>query len=219
MLRQTLLATRRIVTSPILKGPIELPKLDYGYKDLEPVINGEIMEIHHSKHHQAYVTNYNAALEKLKTAVANNDASAIVQLGSALKFNGGGHINHAMFWKTLSKNGGKPSEDLSNAIKHSFGSLDKLKDELTLASVGVQGSGWGWLAYDPKLKHLKIATTANQDPLKETTGLIPLFGIDVWEHAYYLQYKNVRPSYVKAIYDIINWNYVNELYTKAAKSS
>ncbi|KAI5712647.1 superoxide dismutase [Mn] 1, mitochondrial isoform X2 [Diaphorina citri] len=218
MLRQTLLATRKIVTSPILQGPIELPKLDYGYKDLEPVINSEIMELHHSKHHQTYVTNYNAALEKLKAAVANNDASAIVQLGPALKFNGGGHINHALFWKMLNKNGGKPSDDLSNAIKASFGSLDKLKDELTAASVGIQGSGWGWLGYDPKSKSLKIATTANQDPLFETTGLKPLFGIDVWEHAYYLQYKNVRPNYVKAIYDIMNWNYINELYAKAKSS-
>uniref|UniRef100_A0A8D8R3C5 Superoxide dismutase n=2 Tax=Cacopsylla melanoneura TaxID=428564 RepID=A0A8D8R3C5_9HEMI len=218
MLRQTLLATRRIVTSPILKGPIELPKLEYGYKDLEPVINSEIMELHHSKHHQTYVTNYNAALEKLKTAVANQDHSAVVQLGPALKFNGGGHINHDLFWKTLSKNGGKPSDALLNAIKASFGSLDKMKDDLTAASVGIQGSGWGWLGYDPKSKHLKIATTANQDPLLETTGLIPLFGIDVWEHAYYLQYKNVRPNYVKAIYDVMNWNYINKLYEQAKSS-
>ncbi|CAH0392800.1 unnamed protein product [Bemisia tabaci] len=192
-----------------------LPKLPFGYKDLEPVISGEIMELHHSKHHAAYVTNYNVALEKLQEATAKNDANAIVTLGPALKFNGGGHINHSIFWTVLSKDGGKPSDDLLAAINRDFGSLDNLKTQLQTASNGVQGSGWGWLGINSQTKKLQVTTTANQDPLQATTGLIPLFGIDVWEHAYYLQYKNVRPSYTKAILDIVNWSEVSRRYSAA----
>ncbi|ODM91933.1 Superoxide dismutase [Mn] 1, mitochondrial [Orchesella cincta] len=118
-----------------------------------------------------------------------------------------GSLNHSIFWQNLSpKGGGEPSRALGVAIKRDFGSFENLKTRLSASTVGVQGSGWGWLGYNKVSKRLEIATCANQDPLEATTGLVPLFGIDVWEHAYYLQYKNVRPDYVNAIYKIANWN-------------
>lgn len=192
-----------------------LPDLPYDYAALEPVVCREIMELHHSKHHQAYVTNYNAAEEQLKDATAKGDASKIIQLGGALKFNGGGHINHSIFWQNLSPKSGAPSSELAAAIQRDFQGLDKLKAELKVAAVGVQGSGWAWLGYNKKTGLLQVAQCANQDPLEATTGLVPLFGIDVWEHAYYLQYKNLRPNYVDAIWDIVNWEDVSQRFSKA----
>ena len=131
----------------------------------------------------------------------------------ALKFNGGGHLNHSIFWKNLSPNGGgEPSVggSLAELIKTNFGSFEDFKKEFVTKTVAIQGSGWGWLGYNQNKRRLELATCANQDPLLETTGLDPLLGIDVWEHAYYLQYKNVRPDYVNALFNIINWSDVEE---------
>ncbi|KAB7506070.1 Superoxide dismutase [Mn] 1, mitochondrial [Armadillidium nasatum] len=175
------------------------------------------MQLHHSKHHQTYVNNFNVAEEKLAEATAKGDVSTIINLAPALKFNGGGHINHSIFWQNLSPNGGEPSSDLLNAINQEFGGLESLKTQLSTATVAVQGSGWGWLGYNKAQKRLQIATCANQDPLQATTGLIPLFGIDVWEHAYYLQYKNVRPDYVKAIWKVANWKDISQRFSDASK--
>jgi Fe-Mn family superoxide dismutase len=183
-----------------------LPDLPYDYNALEPTISAEIMKLHHDKHHATYVANLNVAEEKLAEAKQKNDVSGIIALAPALKFNGGGHLNHSIFWQNLSpKGGGEPSGDLATAIKNDFGSFDNFKTRLSAASVGVQGSGWGWLGYNKTTKRLEITTCGNQDPLEATTGLVPLFGIDVWEHAYYLQYKNVRADYVKSIFNIANW--------------
>lgn len=192
-----------------------LPDLPYDYAALEPVVCREIMELHHSKHHQAYVTNYNAAEDQLKDAASKGDTSKIIQLQGALKFNGGGHINHSIFWQNLSPKSGTPSKELAAAIQRDFQGLDKLKADLKVAAVGVQGSGWAWLGYNKKTGLLQVAQCANQDPLEATTGLVPLFGIDVWEHAYYLQYKNLRPNYVDAIWDIVNWEDVSQRFAKA----
>jgi len=187
---------------------VTLPDLPYDYSALEPVISAEIMQLHHSKHHQTYVNNYNVASEKLSEAVAKDDASAIIGLQGALKFNGGGNINHSIFWQNLcpEKDSGEPEGALLEAINRDFGSVQAMQDKLSASTVAVQGSGWGWLGYNKANNKLQIATCANQDPLEATTGLVPLFGIDVWEHAYYLQYKNVRPDYVKAIFRVANWN-------------
>merc|ERR1711884_129087 len=196
------------VTTTAVRGKATLPDLPYDYNALEPVISAEIMQLHHSKHHQTYVNNLNAAEEKLAEASAKNDVSAIIGLQGALKFNGGGHINHSIFWKNLCSKGdamGAPDGELAKAIDRDFGSFDAMKEKLSASTVAVQGSGWGWLGYNKATGRLQIATCANQDPLEAPTGLIPLFGIDVWEHAYYLQYKNVRPDYVKAIYQVANW--------------
>lgn len=190
-----------------------LPSLSYEYHALEPVVNRDIMEIHHSKHHATYVNNLNATNEKLDAAVTEGNVGAIIGLNGPLKFNGGGHINHTIFWNNLSPNGGGlPSGPILSAIEKEFGTFDDFKAKMSAASVGIQGSGWGWLGINPENKRLQIATCANQDPLQATTGLTPLLGIDVWEHAYYLQYKNVRPEYVKNIWDIVNWKDVAERY-------
>ncbi|XP_059057620.1 superoxide dismutase [Mn], mitochondrial [Achroia grisella] len=194
-----------------------LPQLPYEYNALEPVISREIMSLHHSKHHATYVNNLNAAEEKLAQAQAKGDIQTVISLAPALKFNGGGHINHTIFWQNLSANGGQPSDALLKAVEKDFGSLENLKNQLATSSVGVQGSGWGWLGYNKQSKKLEIATCQNQDPLQATTGLIPLFGIDVWEHAYYLQYKNVRADYVKAIFDVANWQDISSRYENALK--
>ncbi|KAG7189051.1 hypothetical protein KM043_008636 [Ampulex compressa] len=214
-------AVRRALLSGTIKDALTrskhtLPNLPYDYRALEPIISAEIMQLHHSKHHQTYVNNLNVAEEKMKEAVAKGDVSTQVALAPAIKFNGGGHINHSIFWCNLSPNGGDPDAALLKQIEKDFGGLEQLKKTLSERTVAIQGSGWGWLGYCPTSKSLKVATCANQDPLQATTGLIPLFGIDVWEHAYYLQYKNVRPDYVKAVWDIVNWNDVNTRYRSAA---
>lgn len=197
----------------------QLPDLPYAYDALEPVIDHEIMELHHKKHHQTYVNNLNAALEKYKQAEAEKRVDQMIGLQSAIKFNGGGHVNHALFWTNLAPKGqgGEPHGECLKAIEKSFGSLNKFIEEMSAATVAIQGSGWGWLAMHPQKKSLSIATCQNQDPLS-TQHLIPLLGIDVWEHAYYLQYKNVRPDYVKAIWQIINWKTVNERFEKGLNS-
>jgi len=182
-----------------------LPDLPYDYNALEPVISAEIMQLHHSKHHQTYVNNLNVLEEKLAEAKEKGDVSTIIALGPGLKFNGGGHINHTIFWQNLSPEGGEPEGELLAAINRDFGSVENMKAQLSAATVAVQGSGWGWLGLNKAKKTLQIATCGNQDPLEATTGLVPLFGIDVWEHAYYLQYKNVRPDYVNAIWKVANW--------------
>ncbi|XP_061561107.1 superoxide dismutase [Mn], mitochondrial [Phycodurus eques] len=195
-----------------------LPDLTYDYGALEPHINAEIMQLHHSKHHATYVNNLNVTEEKYKEALAKGDVTAQVTFQPALKFNGGGHINHSIFWTNLSPNGGgEPQGELMEAIEQDFGSFQSMKERMSAATVAVQGSGWGWLGYDKQSGRLCIAACANQDPLQGTTGLFPLLGIDVWEHAYYLQYKNVRPDYVKAIWNVINWENVNERLQTAKK--
>ncbi|KAJ8399451.1 hypothetical protein AAFF_G00411630 [Aldrovandia affinis] len=195
-----------------------LPDLAYDYGALEPHINAEIMQLHHSKHHATYVNNLNVTEEKYKEALAKGDVTAQVALQPALKFNGGGHVNHTIFWTNLSPDGGgEPQGELMNAIKRDFGSFEKMKEKMSVATVAVQGSGWGWLGFDSGSGRLRIAACSNQDPLQGTTGLIPLLGIDVWEHAYYLQYKNVRPDYVKAIWNVVNWENVAKRLQSAKK--
>jgi len=193
-----------------------LPDLPYDYNALEPVISAEIMKLHHSKHHLAYVNNLNVAEEKLSDAKSKNDIASIITLEPALKFNGGGHLNHSIFWKNLVpvKEYEPPKGALLSAIQKEWGSLDAFVSKFNAQTAAVQGSGWGWLGYNKAYKRLEIATTANQDPLV-TKGLVPLLGVDVWEHAYYLQYKNVRPDYLKEIWKIVNWEDVSERFIDA----
>eukprot|EP00638_Chattonella_subsalsa_P005594 CAMPEP_0117743940 /NCGR_PEP_ID=MMETSP0947-20121206/6443_1 /TAXON_ID=44440 /ORGANISM="Chattonella subsalsa, Strain CCMP2191" /LENGTH=213 /DNA_ID=CAMNT_0005560755 /DNA_START=77 /DNA_END=715 /DNA_ORIENTATION=+ len=197
-------SARHFTSSYLKQAKFTLPDLTYDYAELEPFISAEIMEIHHSKHHNTYVTNLNMFTEKYEEAKAQGDVSGMVAAGQALKFNGGGHLNHTIFWQNLAPaskgGGGAPEGKLAELIAAQYGDLEGLKTKLGAACVGVQGSGWGWLGYDKVSKSLRIATCPNQDPLEATTGLVPLLGIDVWEHAYYLQYKNVRPDYVNGIW-------------------
>ncbi|XP_075496722.1 superoxide dismutase [Mn], mitochondrial-like isoform X1 [Primulina tabacum] len=198
---------------------LSLPDLPYDYDALEPAISGEIMRLHHQKHHLAYVTNYNKALDQLDDAVSTGDAATVVKLQSAIKFNGGGHVNHTIFWKNLApvkEGGGEPPKGpLSAAIDNEFGSLEALIQKMNAEGAAVQGSGWVWLGVDKELKRLVVDTTMNQDPLvTKGSNLVPLLGIDVWEHAYYLQYKNARPDYLKNIWNVMNWRYASQVYDK-----
>jgi superoxide dismutase, Fe-Mn family len=196
----------------------KLPDLSYDFSALEPVISAEIMEIHYTKHHNAYVTNLNAALEKYYDAESKGDMAAMIGLQQAIRFNGGGHVNHSIFWTNLAPvsqgGGGKPSGELLLAIEKEFGTFESFVEKFSAQTVAVQGSGWGWLGYNKITKRLSIATCSNQDPLS-TLGLVPLLGVDVWEHAYYLQYKNVRPEYVKNIWNIVNWKNVEQRFKDA----
>ena len=193
----------------------ELPALPYDFNALEPVISAEIMELHYTKHHQGYVNKLNEALEKYATAEAKSDVAGMIALQSAIKFNGGGHVNHALFWNNLAPEGTceLAKGGLSQAIDTAFGSFDKFVETFNSQTAAVQGSGWGWLGCCPVSGKVKIATCSNQDPLS-TQGLIPLLGIDVWEHAYYLQYKNMRPDYLKNIWRIINWKEVEKRFNQ-----
>lgn len=196
----------------------QLPELPYDFNALEPAISAEIMQLHFLKHHQAYVNNLNAALEKYHEAEVKNDVSSMIALQQAIRFNGGGHINHSIFWSILgpvSKGAGHPPQgNLGKMIERDFGSFAVFQEKLTGLATGIQGSGWGWLGYNRTAKRLELASCANQDPLS-TQGLIPLAGIDVWEHAYYLQYKNVRADYVKAIWQVFDWKNIEERFGKA----
>ncbi|KAL5038153.1 hypothetical protein BDV3_001686 [Batrachochytrium dendrobatidis] len=211
---------RVLATAPVQTVSIcfkhTLPDLPYDFNALEPFISAEIMQLHHSKHHQAYVNNLNIAEEKLHGAIEKNDVASQIALQGAIKFNGGGHINHSIFWTNLGspKSGAGELHDKSllAAINRDFGSLDEFKKNFANQAAGVQGSGWGWLGLNKAKNRLEIATTANQDPL---IHLVPLLGVDVWEHAYYLQYKNVRPDYLKAIWSVVNWKNVSERFAKA----
>jgi Fe-Mn family superoxide dismutase len=198
------LASSRAPTRAFVSA--KLPDLDYDFSALEPVICAEIMEIHHQKHHNTYVTNFNIAQEKYAEAEAKGDYAGMIAMQPAIKFNGGGHVNHALFWKCLTppKDYALPEGELLKMIERDFGSLNAMQDKFTAATVAVQGSGWGWLGYDKANKKLAVTTTANQDVCL-STGLTPILGVDTWEHAYYLQYKNLRPDYVKNLWKIINW--------------
>ncbi|SJX66220.1 probable SOD2-superoxide dismutase (Mn) precursor, mitochondrial [Sporisorium reilianum f. sp. reilianum] len=193
-----------------------LPDLSYDYGALEPAISAQIMELHHSKHHQTYVNGLNQAEEQLADALHNKDVKAAIALQKAINFNGGGHINHTLFWQNLAppKNGGGElaAGALKDAIDRDFGGLDQLKQKFNAQIAAIQGSGWGWLGYNPQTKKLDIVTTANQDPL---LSHVPLIGVDAWEHAFYLQYQNVKADYFKAIWDVINFKAAEERLKKA----
>ncbi|MGT2932995.1 superoxide dismutase SodA [Streptococcus catagoni] len=198
---------------------IILPDLPYAYDALEPQFDKETMTLHHDKHHATYVAKANEALEKhpeigenLEELLANVDAIPS-DIRQALINNGGGHLNHALFWELLSPEKTEVTEEVAKAIDEAFGSFDKFKEQFTAAAVGRFGSGWAWLVVNKDGK-LEITSTANQDtPISE--GKKPILALDVWEHAYYLNYRNVRPNYIKAFFEIINWNKVAELYKEA----
>jgi Fe-Mn family superoxide dismutase len=201
----------------------ELPKLPYAYDALEPHIDARTMEIHHTKHHQAYVNNVNNALKGTSLEGVSCPCSLCARIGelpenkqTAVRNNGGGHANHSLFWEILTPNGsGQPAGDLAVAIDVSFGSFEEFKEAFGQAAATRFGSGWAWLCRDADNK-LFVTSTANQDnPLMrgivERNGL-PILGLDVWEHAYYLNYQNRRPDYIAAFWNVVNWDKVAELY-------
>jgi len=201
--------------------PYELPPLPYDFDALEPTIDAKTMEIHHDKHHQAYVTNLNAALEG--TEWADHPIEQVLadldlipeDKRAAVRNNGGGHANHTLFWQLMKpKGGGDPTGDLASAINDTFGDADQLKAALNDGGVKRFGSGWTWLIWDGT--GLAVKSTPNQDsPLMDSD--VPLLGIDVWEHAYYLKYQNRRPDYLAAWWDVVNWDEVARRFDAAGK--
>lgn len=198
----------------------ELPPLPYAYDALEPHIDAQTMEIHHTKHHQTYVNKVNAAIEG--TDFESKSIEDLIRglnlvpenIRTAVRNNGGGHVNHKLFWTILSPNGGgTPSGELASAIDSELGGFDKFKEDFSAAAAGRFGSGWAWLTVDGSGK-LNVESTPNQDsPLSE--GRTPILGLDVWEHAYYLKYQNRRPDYIAAFWNVVNWDEVAKRYAEA----
>ena len=192
-----------------------LPDLPYDYAALEPHISAQIMQLHHDKHHNTYVTGANTALEKMEEARASGDAAGAAKLSKDLQFNLGGHINHSIFWKNLSPEGGdKPTGELAAAIDEFFGSFDAFRDQFTAVATTIQGSGWAILAYEPIAGNLVIEQMYDQQN-GVPVATIPLLQLDMWEHAFYLDYQNVKADYVKAFWNIVNWADVTERFEKA----
>ncbi|AVL44139.1 TPA: superoxide dismutase [Enterococcus faecium] len=197
-----------------------LPDLPYAYDALEPYIDEETMHLHHDKHHNTYVTNLNSSIEKypelgektIEELLSDMDAIP-TDIKTAVRNNGGGHANHSFFWEIMAPNaGGEPTGEIKEAINEAFGDFSSFKEEFKKAAAGRFGSGWAWLVMENG--KLAITSTANQDsPLME--GKTPILGLDVWEHAYYLKYKNVRPDYIAAFWNVINWDEVNKRFEAA----
>ncbi|KUI67112.1 Superoxide dismutase [Mn], mitochondrial [Cytospora mali] len=204
-------------STQFVRGKATLPDLSYDYGALEPHISGQIMELHHSKHHQTYVNGLNSALESIGEAEAKGDVAKAASFAPLLNFHGGGHVNHSLFWENLAPankdGGGEPEGDLKKAIDRDFGSFQTFLKQTNTALAGIQGSGWAWLVKDKESGTLGLVTRLNQDPV--TGNLVPLLGIDAWEHAYYLQYQNRKAEYFSAIWNVINWKNVAKRFGQA----
>ncbi|MEV0650366.1 superoxide dismutase [Phytomonospora sp. NPDC050363] len=192
-----------------------LPDLPYDYAALEPHINGHILELHHDKHHAAYVKGANDTQERIAEARDKGDFTSIVGLEKTLAFNLSGHVLHSLYWQNMSPEGGdRPEGVLAEAIDEHFGSFDAFHGQLSAATTLVQGSGWGVLSFEPLSKRLIVEQVYDHHG-NVAQGSVPLLAFDAWEHAYYLQYKNVRPDFVKAMWDVVNWQDVTARYTAA----
>ena len=210
--------------APAPTGPFTVPALPYAYDALEPYFDAETMHLHHDKHHQAYVDKLNAAVVGHPELASLSVYDLVTRLDglpqpllNAVRNQGGGHANHSFWWTSLGKGGSAPTGELAKAIDAKFGSLSGMQDKLTEAAVGVFGSGWAWVVTPRSGGSLDIMTTPNQDsPL--TVGYKPVLGIDVWEHAYYLKYKNKRPDYVKAYFSVVNWDAASARFAEGKKA-
>lgn len=217
------LVSAQAAAAPAAEGVFKLPPLGYDYDALEPFIDAETMKIHHDKHHAAYVSKLNVAIvgapgfeKKTIEEILTNLDAVPEAVRKDIRNQGGGHANHSLFWQTLKKNeNGKPTGELAKAIDTAFGSFSAFQDAFGTAATKVFGSGWAWLIL--KDKKLAVEATANQDS-PYSSGSVPLLGIDVWEHAYYLKYQNRRPEYIKAFQSVINWDFVSDRFSKLAKA-
>ncbi|KAL4799000.1 Manganese/iron superoxide dismutase [Aspergillus venezuelensis] len=199
-----------------------LPPLPYAYDALEPAISSQIMTLHHTKHHQTYINNLNAALEAQASALQSQNINSLISLQQKIKFNGGGHINHSLFWENLAPYDSEDTKvdsvapSLKSAIEAQFGSVDDFKKTFNATLLAIQGSGWGWLVLvnENGKNKLEIVTTKDQDPV---TGATAVFGIDMWEHAYYLQYLNNKAGYVEQVWRVVNWKVAEKRYRDGAE--
>ncbi len=202
------------------KGEYTLPALQYPYEALEPHLDAETMKIHHTKHHQAYVNGLNKAMGELKKARDAGDFALIKHWSREVSFHGGGHVNHTLFWATMAPpsqgGGGQPTGPLADAITRDFGSFDKFSAQFQAAANAVEGSGWAWLVFDHLSRRLMIQQMEKQQDMLLTMG-VPLVGVDVWEHAYYLKYKNARAEYVQAFMNVVAWEKVGKMFEVVAK--
>ena len=196
----------------------QLPELSYDYSALEPHISARIMELHHSKHHQAYVTGANAALEAMAEARAQENFGNLPKLQKDLAFNLGGHVNHSIFWQNLAPESGSPEGNLEAALIEYFGSVDAFKKHFSAAAIGIQGSGWAYLAWDALGNRMIIGQLYDQQG-NLAMGNIPLLMLDMWEHAFYLDYQNVKADYVKAFWNIVNWEDVAKRFESVSVNS
>jgi len=197
-------------------GQYTLPDLPYDYAALEPHINGQILELHHDKHHAAYVKGANDTLEQIAEAREAGSYATLPGLEKTLAFNISGHLLHTLYWQNMSPGGGgRPGGDLASAITEYFGSFEGFHGQLTAATVGVQGSGWGVLCWEPAGRRLLVEQVYDHHG-NVAQGSVPLLAFDAWEHAYYLQYRNVRPDFVAAMWEVVNWNDVAARYAAAA---
>lgn len=198
--------------------PVSLPKLDYPLNGLEPYISEQIMNLHLNFHHANYVKGYNAAIEQAADYLSKGEVPKVVEVQRAINFNGGGHVNHSLFWKNLaptSQGGGKapPSDSaLAKQINQDFGSLNELIAETNKKAAGIQGSGWAWIVKNKTSGAIDVITTPNQDVVPPS--FVPLVGVDCWEHAYYLDYKNAKAKYFEAIWNVINWEEAARRYSQ-----
>lgn len=206
-----------LASASFVRGKATLPDLQYDYDALEPHISGKIMELHHKKHHQTYVSGLNSALETIAEAESKGDFTKAATVAPLLNFHGGGHLNHSLFWENLAPasrdGGGDPSGSLKKAIDEDFGSFESFRKQMNTSLAGIQGSGWAWLVKDKTSGTLGLVTRANQDPV--SGPYIPLLGIDAWEHAYYLQYENRKAEYFEAIWNVINWKTVASRFERS----
>jgi Fe-Mn family superoxide dismutase len=204
------------------KGEYVLSKLPYAYDALEPHLDAQTMQIHHEKHHQAYVTGLNKALAELAKIRAGSDASLIKHWSRELAFHGGGHVNHTLFWLCMappaSGGGGQPTGPLAETITRDFGSFDAFSKHFQAAAGAVEGSGWAWLVFDHISRRLFVQQMEKQQDML-ITGVTPLMGVDVWEHAYYLRYQNRRADYVKAFMNVVNWPRIQAMFEYITGSS
>jgi Fe-Mn family superoxide dismutase len=201
----------------VADGPYTLPDLPYDYSALEPHVSGQIMELHHDKHHANYVKGANTALEKLAEARAGNDFALITKLETDLAFNVAGHLLHSLFWQNLGPDGGQPSGELAEQIQRDFGGLDQFKAHFNAAANTIQGSGWALASWEPTAGRI-IIQQIHDHQHNHAQGAVPLLTFDAWEHAFYLQYKNVKADFFNALWNVVNWGDVaNRL--KAAKAS
>ena len=221
MLSRVMYKKSRMLATRAFSSKVDLPALPWEIEALEPTLSGYLLDFHYNKHHQTYVNNLNNLTQQFGDAQQKNDIDTMVKLAPAIRFNGGGHVNHTFFWNTLApkgKGGGdRPdsSGEFSKHVHNTWGSFDGLIKDFNARTATIQGSGWGWICWDKEMNSLTYAQTKDQNLITEQPGLVPILNIDMWEHAYYLDYKNAKPDFLNNIWEVVNWEKVEQRFNEA----